>query len=331
MPEPLLSFAKKFFSAICKTQITASTAPANTKKKAAAHHANSSNNNGGNQGLQANCSFDLPQFVRAIEICFRGTNIDQITFLFSGYEEDFFVNKSQEGSLEVETKRRVKISDLRDLLQDSGVLSFYNKEYEDYLEAVAVMLAAQQQQAGVFQPHPDEMEPSLSSEDEELPKETKATDATEKKDNNSENKEDANTKTNAKEEKIGNTSETNEIKNNENNEGDNSNNSNEPKKPSAAIGHAVFAKMADAMIASVRAEQQKHGQGNSDEFISLEIFLDWVMENTPSLTKAVENFVQLRFLRGKSTSKKYFTVMNFISFFRSHKIESDNVVDPNDA
>lgn len=300
VPEILQPFAKKFFSAICKTQIIPA-APTNTKKKAAAHHRGNNNNTDDNNGLQANTSFDLVQFVRAIEICFRGTNIDQVTFLFSGYEEDFVMNRSQEGSLEVETKRRVKISDLRDMLQDSGVLSFYNKEYEDYLEAVAIMLAAQQQQAGTFQPHPDEMEPSLSSEEEDIPnKETKPSEDAEKKENTSENNDNKEGASNNNEEKIQN------VENNENpnNEEDNNNNTNEPKKPSATIGHNVFAKMADAMISSVKSDQQKHGQGNSDEYISLEIFLDWVMENTPSLTKAVENFVQLKFLREVTKSNQ---------------------------
>jgi hypothetical protein len=322
VPEILQPFAKKFFSAICKTQIIPA-APTNTKKKAAAHHRGNNNNTDDNNGLQANTSFDLVQFVRAIEICFRGTNIDQVTFLFSGYEEDFVMNRSQEGSLEVETKRRVKISDLRDMLQDSGVLSFYNKEYEDYLEAVAIMLAAQQQQAGTFQPHPDEMEPSLSSEEEDIPnKETKPSEDAEKKENTSENNDNKEGASNNNEEKIQN------VENNENpnNEEDNNNNTNEPKKPSATIGHNVFAKMADAMISSVKSDQQKHGQGNSDEYISLEIFLDWVMENTPSLTKAVENFVQLKFLRGKLTIRNYefyeLTLFPFIEVTKSNQTTS---------
>lgn len=332
MPEILQPFAKKFFSAICKTQITP-TAPANTKKRAATQQHANTNNSNGNHGLQATALFDLAQFVRAIEICFRGTNIDQVTFLFSGYEEDFVMTRSQEGTLDVETKRRVQISDLRDLLQDSGVLSFYNKEYEDYLEAVTIMLAAQQQQAGTFQPHPDEMEPSLSSEEDLPNKETKPSEGAEKKENNTDNNniEGANTKP---EEKIQNAANTTN-----NNEGDNNanNNSNEPKKPSAAIGHDVFAKMADGMINSVKADQQKHGQGNSDEYISLEIFLDWVMENTPSLTKAVENFVQLKFLRGKLdpdlklNSKFSNSELSFISFYRSDEIESNHFVDSHDA
>jgi len=297
LPEILLPFAKKLFSAICKTQMITSTAPGNAKKKATANH-NNAHNNVGDHGHHINTAFDLPQFVRAVEICFRGTNIDQITFLFSGYEDNHAENKNHDGSLEVETKRRVKIADLRDLLQDSGVLSFYNKEYEDYLEAIAVMLATQQQQAGTFQPHPDEMEPSLSSEDEELPnKESTPSEGTEKKENaTSESNKNNEVK---EEEKI----QPEKTENNNNNEGENNNDTpNEIKKPTAAVGHNVFAKMTEAMISSVKADQQKHGQGSGDEFISLEIFLDWVMENTPSLTKSVENFVQLKFLRGKVTN-----------------------------